>query len=295
MATPSARPICRDMFRTPKPVANRLAGEHARGEAEERRLGEADADRADEHPRQEVRHVPGRGVDPRRPPRAAGGEAAGSPTVATGARRSAGRACGTWTDTTATVAGRREIMSPAMTMLSPHGAGEAAARCRAASRRSPRRTAASTRWRGRTAAPAAAAARRPGWDAGRTARGRRRAARGRRGRRRERRAPAPGRALDDAQDEPADAGDEQHDPQQVRQPPLVGVAHLSSTRRDATTAPAPSGRLTRKIGASRPRRARRRAAARSRPRSRPRTPRRPRCRRAPRGGNAGSRRPSDVG
>ena len=36
-------------------------------------------------------------------------------------------------------------------------------------------------------------------------------------------------------------------PSEVRQTALLGMAHLSSTRRDATTAPAASGRLTRKM------------------------------------------------
>ena len=43
------------------------------------------------------------------------------PTVATRRAPKRGTSLRTWTDTTATVSGPTEIMSPATTMLSPHG------------------------------------------------------------------------------------------------------------------------------------------------------------------------------
>ena len=249
MATPSARPICRDMFRTPEAGREPVAGQTTRAvRPKSDAWVSADADRADDHPRQEGRHVRGRGVDPHRPPRAAGGEQQAA-AVATRRAPKRGTSLRTWTDTTATVNGPDRDHEPGHhDALAPRPGEQQHA---VEQHRAEARVEQQHRSVGQRERPHPQQRQlddRIGMRA-RTARGTRRAAR--------RRPATP--PMNAALDQPQDAPSTMHRtrppmpatsrtiPSRSGRPPSSGWRTSSSTRRDATTAPAASGRLTRKM------------------------------------------------
>ena len=104
MATPSARPICRDMFRTPKPVANRLPGTTRAVRPKSDAWVRPTPIAPTTIPGRKAATYAGGAVDPHRPPRAAGGEQQAADRRDEAAPKR-GTSLRTWTDTRATVNG----------------------------------------------------------------------------------------------------------------------------------------------------------------------------------------------